>query len=250
MRRCLILGGAGFIGSHLARRLKEEGNWVRSVDIKMPEFSSTDEVDEFYLTDLRDISQAHKAFDGQIDDVYQLAANMGGIFWITNHLAEIASDNVIINANCLDAARVFKVKRYLYTSSACVYNQNLQGETEAIPLKEEDAIPALPEDGYGWEKLFSEKMCEWYCKDYGLDVRIVRFHNCYGSRGSWTGGREKSPAALCRKIATAIKNGDSGIEIWGDGKQTRTYMFIDDCIEGIRRIMESGYQKPINLGYR
>jgi len=244
MRKVLVTGAGGFIGYHLAKRLTREGNHVIGVDIKRPEFSSP-ECTEFYLADLRNETNCRRATEG-IDDVYQLAADMGGIGYITAHLASIARNNSLINLNMLEAARANGVKRYLYTSSACVYPHGLQTAANVAPLRECDAIPAEPEPGYGWEKLYAEELVKYYTVDYGMDTRIVRFHNVYGPLGTYQGGREKSPAALCRKIARA---GEIGmIEIWGDGQQTRSYMFIDDCVEGLRRIMESGYQKPLNLG--
>lgn len=244
MRRVLICGGGGFIGHHLIKRLKSEGNYVRGVDIKYPDFEQT-VADEFEIMDLRYASDARKACHG-MDDVYQLAADMGGIGYITEHHANIARNNTLINLNMLDAAVACQVKRYLYTSSACVYPHGLQTNANVMPLREEDAIPAQPEPGYGWEKLYAEQLVDYYRQDYNLDTRIVRFHNVYGPLGTYDGGKEKSPAALCRKIAKA-KTHDK-IEIWGDGKQTRTYMYINDCIEGLRRIMDSGYQQPLNLG--
>jgi nucleoside-diphosphate-sugar epimerase len=171
---------------------------------------------------------------------------MGGIGYITAHLADIARNNILINVNMLEAAKNFKVKKYLYTSSACVYAQSKQHDANVTPLKEEDAYPADPEPGYGWEKLFAEQMCEYYQKDYGLDIRMVRFHNVYGPLGTYDGGKEKSPAAICRKVALVQDGGE--IEVWGDGKQTRSYMHIDDCVEGLIRLMASGYTKPLNLG--
>jgi GDP-D-mannose 3',5'-epimerase len=243
-RKVLVAGAGGFIGHHLVKRLKAEGYWVRGVDLKYPEFEKT-AVDEFLIRDLRIQVSAYDAVK-DIDDVYNLAADMGGIEYITSNLVGITSNNVRINLNMLEASSYYQIKRYLYTSSACVYNQNLQNDTAVKPLKEEDAWPALPEEGYGLEKLFSEKMCEYYAKDYGLDVRVVRFHNVYGGLGTYDGGREKSPAALCRKVAQA--NNPGVVDVWGDGKQTRTYMHVSDCVEGLRRLMESGYQKPLNLG--
>lgn len=256
-KRVLVAGAGGFIGHHLVKRLKAEGYYVIGADVKLPEYEPT-QANEFRVIDLRRREDADWACEG-IDDVYQLAADMGGIGYITAHLASIARNNTLINLNMLDAARQMGVKRYLYTSSACVYNQSFQDSVNAAPLREGDASPALPEEGYGWEKLYAEKMTEWYRKDYDLDTRVVRFHNVYGPLGTYDGGKEKSPAALCRKIAKAEKsypdewrnterNGKYNIDVWGDGQQTRTYMYIDDCVEGLRRIMESGYVHPINLG--
>lgn len=245
MRRVLVAGAGGFIGHHLVKRLKYEGNWVLGVDIKHPEYEESP-ADDFALVDLRSDYGALGVSEG-IDDVYQLAADMGGIGYITANLAGIAHNNTLINLRMLEAAKVRGVKRYLYTSSACVYPHGLQTDANVAPLKEEDAIPAQPEPGYGWEKLYAEQMTQYYAHDFGLDVRIVRFHNVYGPLGTYDGGREKSPAALCRKIAK-IPIGERSIDVWGDGKQTRTYMFVEDCVEGLLRIMESGYQKPLNLG--
>jgi len=244
MRNILVTGAGGFIGHHLVKRLKQEGNWVRGVDIKYPEYEPT-QADEFILGDLRDAHIAHKVVSG-MQDVYQLAADMGGIGYITAYLADIARNNILINVNMLDAAKDEGVGRYLYTSSACVYNQDKQRNANVVPLKEEDAYPALPERGYGWEKLFAEQMCEYYQHDHKLDTRIVRFHNVYGPLGTYDGGKEKSPAAICRKVAMGRAGGE--IEVWGDGKATRSYMYIDDCVEGLRRLMESNYSKPLNLG--
>lgn len=247
MRKALVTGGGGFIGSWLVKRLKQEDYWVRGVDIKWPEFDET-AADDFQILDLRGPWECREALKGGIDDVYQLAANMGGIGWITSHVAEIARDNTLININMLDASVKAGVERYLYTSSACVYNQEYQQDEQAEPLREEQAWPALPERGYGLEKLYAEEMTNYYHQDYDLDTRIVRFHNVGGPLGTWDGGREKSPAALCRKIARAVRDGYDEIEIWGDGAQTRTYMSVHDCVEGLRRIMESGYRQPLNLG--
>jgi GDP-D-mannose 3',5'-epimerase len=249
--KIMVTGAGGFIGHHLVKRLKAEGHFVRGIDIKHPDFERS-AADEFWIRDLRQMPAATHAFNGEaygvrdFDEVYNLAADMGGIGYITQYLADIARNNILINVNMLEAAKDFKVGRYLYTSSACVYNQDKQRDANVTPLKEEDAYPALPEPGYGWEKLFAEQMCEYYAKDHGLDIRVVRFHNVYGPLGTYDGGKEKSPAAICRKVALAQDGGE--IEIWGDGQQTRSYMHIDDCVEGLIRLMASGYQKPLNLG--
>lgn len=242
MKTALVTGAGGFIGHHLVTRLKNEGYYVVGADIKRPEFAPTD-ADAFFLTDLRDYVSCVSATKG-MDEVYNLAADMGGIGYITAHLADIARNNILINVNMLEAAKNAGVKRYLYTSSACVYAQSKQHDANVIPLKEEDAYPADPEPGYGWEKLFAEEMCKYYLKDFGLNVRVVRFHNVYGPLGTYDGGREKSPAAICRKVAKATDT----IDIWGDGKQTRSYMYIDDCVEGLIRLMASDYNQPLNLG--
>lgn len=242
--KILVTGAGGFIGHHLVNQLKAEGHWVRGVDLKYPEFASTAS-DEFHITDLRHFDSCRKAVDG-MDDVYQLAADMGGIGYITANLALLTRNNILINSHMLEAARVVGVKRYLYTSSACIYPGFLQDTEDAIPLKEAQAIPADPEKGYGWEKLFAEQMTVYYQEEFGLDVRIVRFHNIYGPLGTYEGGKEKAPAALCRKVALTEDGGS--IEIWGDGRQTRSFCYITDCIKGLRKIMESGYKQPLNLG--
>jgi GDP-D-mannose 3',5'-epimerase len=244
--RILVTGAGGFIGHHLVKRLKAEGHFVRGVDIKFPEYEET-AADEFWPLDLREYGNCLLATGDGINACYSLAATMGGIGFIETHLSECARDNVLINANMLEAARKNGVKKYLYTSSACVYNQDKQRDEDVTPLKEEDAYPAMPEPGYGWEKLFSEHLAECYQHDFPeMDIKIVRFHNVYGPLGTYDGGKEKSPAALCRKIAKA--NSGDEIEIWGDGSQTRTYMAVDDCVEGLIRLMNSDYNKPLNLG--
>ena len=244
MQRVLVTGAGGFIGHHLVKRLVVEGCWVRGVDLKAPEYEPSP-AHEFELLDLRRWDNCTRATRG-VEEVYNLAANMGGIGFIESHKAEIMHDNVLINVHMLEAARLNGVKRYLYTSSACVYPAYRQNSADVTPLKEEDAYPADPEDGYGWEKLFSERQCRHYYEDYGLETRVVRFHNIYGPLGTYDGGREKSPAAICRKIALAEDGGE--IEVWGDGKQTRSYCYIDDCVEGIYRLMRSDYREPLNLG--
>jgi len=245
-RRALVTGAGGFIGHHLVTFLKHQGYWVRGVDLKLPEFSRTD-ADEFLRTDLRRWENCLTATKG-IDEVYALAADMGGMGFISNHHAEILHNNSLINIHTLDAARENGVKRYLYTSSACVYPEFKQMDTNVTPLKEEDAYPAMPQDAYGWEKLVTERLCTHYREEYGIETRIVRFHNIFGPLGTWTGGREKAPAAMCRKVAVAKLTGNPEVEIWGDGEQTRSFCYIDDCVVGIYKLMRSDYHEPLNLG--
>ena len=244
MRRVLVTGAGGFIGNHLVSRLRREGHWVRGVDLHRPEFSESD-ANEFLELDLRKPEHCHTAMIG-VDDVYALAADMGGMGFISANHVDILHNNALINLHSLEAARQHGVERYLYTSSACIYPEYRQTEADVLPLKEEDAFPAQPQDAYGWEKLITEQACLYYAEEADLDVRIVRFHNIYGPFGTYEGGREKAPAALCRKVA--LVDSDGSIEIWGDGEQTRSFCYIDDCIEGLLRIMESGYQEPLNLG--
>ncbi|HEX6879020.1 MAG TPA: NAD-dependent epimerase/dehydratase family protein [Terriglobales bacterium] len=244
-RRVLVTGAGGFIGHHLVKRLKAEGCWVRGVDLKQPEYEPS-AADEFETLDLRNLDRCLVATRGGIDQVYNLAADMGGIGYITAYLAEIARNNILINAHMLEASRLNGVKRFLFSSSACVYAQSKQKSPEVTPLKEEDAYPADPEPGYGWEKLFTEELCKYYAHDHKLECRVVRFHNVYGPLGTYSGGKEKAPAAVSRKIALAEDGGT--IEIWGDGNQTRSFMYIDDCVEGLIRLMASDFSKPLNLG--
>jgi nucleoside-diphosphate-sugar epimerase len=242
--RVLVTGAGGFIGHHLTKYLVERGYWVRGVDIKEPEYEAT-AAQDFRLLDMSDAASCLEATK-DIDEVYGLAANMGGIGFIENNKAVIVRDNTLINMHSIEAARENGVKRYLYTSSACIYPGYKQKDTDITPLREEDAYPADAEDGYGWEKLYMERVCRHYTEDFGLDTRVVRFHNIFGPLGTYDGGREKSPAAICRKVALA-NDGDS-IEVWGDGEQTRSYCYIDDCVEGIYRLMRSEHREPINLG--
>lgn len=244
-KRILVTGAGGFIGHHLVKRLKAEGHWVRGVDIKYPEYEPSP-ADEFEILDLRKWDNCLLATRGGIDEVYNLAADMGGIGYITAYHADVARNNILINAHMLEASRINGVKKFLFSSSACIYPQYKQNTPDVTPLKEEDAYPADPEPGYGWEKLFTEELCRYYWQDYRFETRIVRFHNVYGPLGTYEGGREKAPAAICRKIALA-RDGDE-IEVWGDGNQTRSFMYIDDCVEGLLRIMASDYREPLNLG--
>lgn len=242
--RVLVTGAGGFIGHHLVNYLVARGYWVRGVDLKAPEFEPT-AAHEFWLLDLRDPENARRATTG-VAQVYHLAADMGGIGYITAYHADVARSNALINLHTLEASRCNGVERFLFASSACVYPMYRQRDPDVVPLREEDAWPADPEPGYGLEKLFTEELCRYYFEDYGLETRVVRFHNVYGPLGTYDGGREKAPAAVCRKVALA-HDGDE-IEVWGDGRQTRSFMYVDDCVEGIYRIMHCDHRGPLNLG--
>lgn len=244
--RALVTGAGGFIGHHFTTYLRSRDYWVRGVDLKHPEYAPS-AANEFILADLRTPEACRQAVEG-VEEVFALAANMGGMGFISANHAKILRDNSLINIHTLEAARQAQVQRYLYTSSACVYPEYRQTDSAVTPLREEDAYPAQPQDAYGWEKLLTERLCAHYRMEYGLEVRIVRFHNIFGPLGSWDGGREKAPAALCRKIATAKLTGSRTLEIWGDGEQTRSFCYIDDCVEGIYRLARSTYPEPLNLG--
>lgn len=246
IKRALVTGAGGFIGHHLASYLKDRGYWVRGVDLKHPEYEPT-RADEFMILDLRRWENCLQATAG-VEEVYALAADMGGMGFISRYHAQILHNNILISTHTLEAARENGVKRYLYSSSACVYPEYRQETTEVVPLKEEDAYPAQPQDAYGWEKLVSERLCMHYHEEHGMATRVVRFHNIFGPLGTWDGGREKAPAALCRKIAIAKLTKKPTIEIWGDGEQTRSFCYVDDCVKGIHMLAQSEHAEPLNLG--
>ena len=247
-KKILVVGAGGFIGGHLVDRLLKDGNTIVATDIKPKEywFQDFDNAENYYATDMKDISNCRKVATG-VDYVFNMACNMGGMGFIENNKAECML-SVLINTNLLIACNENKVQRYFFSSSACAYNETMQQDVFIKGLKEEDAYPAQPQDGYGWEKLFSERMCRHFQEDYGLEVRVARYHNIYGPFGTYDGGREKAPAALSRKVAQSKINKTNNIEVWGDGKQTRTFLYVDDCIEGTLKLFESEYSDPVNIG--
>jgi len=247
-KNILVVGAGGFIGGHLVKKLLSNGNKIVASDIKPKEywFQDYEEVKNYYSMDMKDINNCRKVTKG-IDYVFNMACNMGGMGFIENNKAE-CMQSVLINTNLLIACKEEKVKKYFFSSSACAYNKSKQQNVFIDGLKEEDAYPADPEDGYGWEKLFSERMCRHFMEDYGIEVRIARYHNIYGPFGTYDGGREKAPAALCRKVLQAKNKNENKIQVWGDGKQTRTFLYVDDCIDGTLRLFESNYSEPVNIG--
>jgi len=247
-KKILVVGAGGFIGGHLVKKLLANGNQIVCCDIKPKEywFQDFDETENHYAMDMKDILNCRKVSNG-VNYVFNMACNMGGMGFIENNKAE-CMQSVLINTNLLVACNEHKVEKYFFSSSACAYNVDKQQQSFIEGLKEDDAYPANPEDGYGWEKLFSERMCRHFMEDYGIQVRIARYHNIYGPYGTYDGGREKAPAALCRKIIQAKKENAESIDVWGDGEQTRTFLFIDECIEGTLKLFESDYSEPMNIG--
>ncbi len=247
-KKILVVGAGGFIGGHLINRLLQNGNNLIAADIKPKEywFQDFDEVENHYLMDMKDINNCRKVTK-DVDYVFNMACNMGGMGFIENNKAE-CMQSVLINTNLLIACKESGIKKYFFSSSACAYNKTKQEKVFIEGLKEGDAYPANPEDGYGWEKLFSERMCRHFMEDYGIEVRVARYHNIYGPYGTYDGGREKAPAALCRKVIKAKNNNDNKIEVWGDGLQTRSFLYVDDCVDGTLRLFESDYSDPLNIG--
>ena len=246
-KTALVCGAGGFIGGHLVNRLKQEGYWVRGVDLKENEYGNNN-ADDFVVGDLRDYRICESLFDRPIDEVYQLAADMGGAGYIFTgeHDAEVMHNSATINLNMAETSRLNKVKKIFYSSSACMYPEYNQLDPNNPKCSEDSAYPAAPDSEYGWEKLFSERLYLAYNRNYKMEVRIARFHNIFGPQGTWNGGKEKAPAAICRKVAETDNGGT--IEIWGDGKQTRSFLFIDECVEAVRRLMESDFTGPVNIG--
>lgn len=247
MKTALVCGAGGFIGSHLVKRLKREGFWVRGVDLKFPEFGET-EADDFLIADLREPQNCREIIDRRFDEVYQLAADMGGAGYIFTgeHDAGIMHNSAKINLNILEACKNRNVKRVFYSSSACMYPEHNQLDPNEPVTREDSAYPANPDSEYGWEKLFSERLYMAYRRNYGMETRVARYHNIFGPEGTWMGGKEKAPAALCRKVAEAPEGGE--IEIWGDGEQTRSFLYIDECLEGTIRLTRSDFAEPVNIG--
>jgi GDP-D-mannose 3',5'-epimerase len=247
MKTALVCGAGGFIGSHLVKRLKHEGFWVRGVDLKFPEFSET-EADDFVIGDLRDQTMCAAITDRKFDEVYQLAADMGGAGYIFTgeHDADVMHNSATINLNMVEVCRRRNIRRVFYSSSACMYPAYNQEDPDNPNCAEASAYPAAPDSEYGWEKLFSERLYLAYGRNHGMECRVARFHNIFGPEGTWTGGKEKSPAAICRKVAEAKIGGE--IEIWGDGNQTRSFLYIDECVEGVLRLTRSHHTGPFNIG--
>ncbi|MEW6558537.1 MAG: NAD-dependent epimerase/dehydratase family protein [Elusimicrobiota bacterium] len=246
-KKALVCGGGGFIGNHLVKKLKKEGFWVRAVDLKYPEFNKSI-ADDFIIGDLREQSVVQKILEQPFDEVYQLAADMGGAGYIFTgeHDADVMHNSATINLNMIHYGQKIRIKKIFYSSSACIYPKYNQLDPDSPKCSEDSAYPASPDSEYGWEKLFSERLYLSYNRNYNLNVRIARFHNIFGPEGAWNNGKEKAPAAICRKVAVA-KDG-SAIEIWGDGKQTRSFLYIDECLEGVRRLMDSDFTGPVNIG--
>jgi nucleoside-diphosphate-sugar epimerase len=247
MKRAVVCGAGGFIGSHLVNRLKSEGYWVRGIDLKFPEFSPT-QADDFIVGDLRDVPTCQRTFDQPFDEVYQLAADMGGAGYIFTgeNDADVMHNSATINLNVLDVCHKRNIRKIFYSSSACMYPEHNQLDPDNPNCAEDSAYPANPDSEYGWEKLFSERLYLAYQRNHGMQVRIARFHNIFGPEGTWQGGKEKAPAAFCRKVAEAEDGGT--IQMWGDGKQTRSFLYIDECVEGIRRLTDSDFSGPVNIG--
>ncbi len=247
MKKALVCGAGGFIGSHLVKKLKKEGYWIRGVDLKYPEFCPT-KADEFLILDLREPENCEEALslsDGRFDEVYQLAADMGGMGFISRAECETLTNNVLINIHMAKTSAEIRIPKYFFSSSVCIYRDMKPGDPK---LTEEEAYPAMPDNEYGWEKLYSERVALAYARKYGIKVRIARFENCFGSEGTWRGGREKAPAAICRKVAIAKLKGENHIEVWGDGSAIRNYVYVDDLVSAVYILMQSDFQAPVNIG--